>query len=153
MSLIKTVLSRILHRKARPSRPQPGVVQYPLGLSADQVASLRQLSSTPQWRSLSEALEAVCEREMQAILGGLPQEQYQLKCGKVQALMDVLTLPETIDLKAQELDDHARRTTDVAPGKRNLTFFGSPLWSPSRPPNIHGPDGMASADGRPSRLG
>ena len=67
--------------------------------------------------------------------------------------MDVLTLPETIDLKAQELDDHARKPDPVADGKRNLTFFGSPLWSPSRPPNIHTPDGVAGAPERPSRLG
>ena len=90
---------------------------------------------------------------MRHILSGLPQEQYQLKCGKVQALMDVLTLPETIDLKAQELDDHARPADDIPSGKRNLTFFGSSYFSPSRPPNIHGPAGVARADGRPASLG
>ena len=147
--VLASALSRLLRK--RPSAPTPGEVQYPLGLSRDQVDSLRKLASTPQWRSLSEALQAVCENEMARIIKGLPQDEYQLKCGRVQALMDVLTLPETIDLKAQELDDHARQPDATPSGKRNLTFFGSPYFSPSRKPNIH--TGMESPEQRPSRLG
>lgn len=78
---------------------------------------------------------------MAQILSGLPQDRYMMMCGRVQALLDVLTLPETLDRKASELDEHNRTadTSHQSNGHRDLTFFGSPYWSPSRKPRIYGP--------------
>ena len=95
----------------------------------------------------------VVESEFRLLLSGLPHDQYLVKSGRIQALMDVLTLPDTIDLKAKELDEHQRSPAEPAPGKRDLTFFGSPLWSPSRKPVIHSPNGVEGTGDRPSRLG
>ena len=136
--VIESFLTRLRRKQPSPP-PSKGEVQYPLGLTKDQVASLRLLSSTPQWRTFTEALQAVCENEIARLIKGLSQDEYQLKCGRIQALMDVLTLPETIDLKAKELDDHARQSDAPPSGKRDLTFFGSPFWSPSRAPTVFGP--------------
>lgn len=86
---------------------------------------------------------------MARILSGLPQEQYQLKCGKVQALLDVLSLPETIDQKAREIDEHQRPADPGTSAKRDLTFFGTPLWSPSRKPRVYGPDDSNGSVARP----
>jgi len=145
--VIASFLTRL--RKAVPSqRPKAaGVPEYPLGLQPDQVQDLRHLVSTPQWRTYTEALHKVCEQGMAQILSGLPQEQYLLLCGRTQALLDVLSLPETIDQKSREIDEHNRPASPIASGKRDLTFFGSPFWSPSRAPSIHKPDVDRSRNG------
>ena len=152
---IASFLTRLLNRRRSPAQQRPSVGpvprQYPLGLNQDQVDHLRQLLSTPQWRSFSEALQAVSDTEIRAIISGLPYEQYQQKCGKVQALLDVLSLPETIDQKAREIDEH-QRPADTGPSpQRDLTFFGSPFWSPSRKPRIYGPDDQSDAPGSVAR--
>ena len=85
------------------------------------------------------------------LLSGLPHDEYLKKSGRVTALMDVLALPDTIDLKAKELDDHARSAPDAAPGKRDLTFFGSPFWD--KRGGTSRDLGMASPGERPPRLG
>ena len=137
----ESFLTRLKNRLFSPRQGQEP--QYPLGLNRQQVSSLQHLASTPQWRTFTEALQAVCDNDIARLISGLPHDEYLKKCGRIQALMDVLTLPETLDQKAKDLDEHQRRTRDPAPGKRDLTFFGSALWSPSRKPPIHGPDGVA----------
>ena len=127
---------------------------YPLGLNQGQVESLRHLRSIPQYKALTEALNAVCENELKLLISGLPHDQYLVKCGRVQMLMDVLTLPDTIDLKAKELDDHARSASvPVDPAKRDLTFWGSPFWNKRGGTVTDLAAAMESAGQRPSRLG
>ena len=122
---MRSFLSRAWN-KVRP-QPKPGEVQYPLGLSRDQVDSLNQLLSTPQWRTYTEALQAVCEQDFARILSGLPQDQYQLYCGRIQARLEVLALPDTITSKARELDEHSRPAR-TEPDPNDLAFYGSPYF-------------------------
>lgn len=137
-SLIASFLKRLLspRRSPPPSSERP---VYPLGLNQEQVDSLRRLASTPQWRTYTEALQAVCETEFARILSGLPHDQYLMKTGRVQALMEVLTLPDTLDQKAQEIDEHSRtaaeRATNESTGRdasRILATLGSPYFRASR---------------------
>lgn len=126
-----------------PAAPQQAV-PYPLGLSQDQVDSLRSLRSTPQWRSYSEALAAVSERELGRIVRGLPHDEYLIACGRFQAVEAFLTVIDHVDQKAREMDEHrapavSQRTADT--DRTNLTFAGSPFWDAVRKRAKHfGPD-------------
>ena len=153
MSLLQKLLSR-LPQAQRPKPGEPRPMAYPLGLNQGQVESLRHLRSIPQYKALTEALNAVCENELKLLISGLSHDQYLVKCGRVQMLMDVLTLPDTIDLKAKELDDHARSASvPVDPAKRDLTFWGSPFWNKRGGTVTDLAAAMESAGQRPSRLG
>lgn len=147
-SEIDGFLTRLFKKRQVQSSKSEGK-QYPLGLDQAQVDNLRQLIPTPAWQGFSVALRAVCDKEIAKIISGLTHDQYLLQCGRVQTLLDVLSLPETIDQKAREIDEH-NRPADTGPSpKRDLTFFGSPFWSPSRKPNIHGPNEPSGSVARP----
>jgi hypothetical protein len=138
---IASFLRRLL--SPRPSKPQQAPA-YPLGLSQDQVDSLRQLRSIPQWRSYSEALQAVCESDMARLLSGLPHDQYLLTCGRIQSRMESLTLLDTLDQKAREIDEHSRPAPE--PTFRDLPFVGSVWWDAHRKrAPIHGPVGNGNS--------
>jgi hypothetical protein len=129
MTPIASFLKRLLSPRRSQPRSSEGPV-YPLGLNQEQVASLRKLGSTPQWQTYTEALTAVCEREMGLVLSGLPHDQYLLKVGRIQALTEVITLPTTIDLKAKEIDEHRSTAPDPARRERSdLAFYGSDYYS------------------------
>ncbi len=130
-----------LRKRLFASRPKQGDIVYPLGLNRDQITSIQHLAGTPQWQSFENAIQAVCENEFKVLLSGLPHDQYLAKCGRITALMDILTLPDTLEQKAKDLDEHQRSASEPAPGKRDLTFFGSSYFSPSRKPPVHEPTG------------
>lgn len=137
MTLIGSFLKRLLSPRRSPP-PSSAAPVYPLGLNQEQVDSLRKLGSTPQWRTYTEALTQVCEAEVSRILAGLPQEEYLRRTGRVQALMEILTLPSTLDLKAKEIDEHrsasAERTADESDARRARTIIataGSPYFRSS----------------------
>lgn len=63
-------------------------------------------------------------------------------CGRIQARLEDLTLPDTIDQSAQHIDEHrssahaaAADQRTVAERIRDLTHFGSVWWKPSRRDN------------------
>lgn len=143
---IGSFLTRLLKRQpSQPPLPE-GQVQYPLGLNREQVEALQHLASTPQWRSFSAALEAVCEQQFAQMIRGLPHEQYLVLCGKTQTLLDVLALPETIQQKASELHERTR-TADAAPNASR--FFGTGWFRDLNIKPATAP-GMASARERSS---
>lgn len=91
------------------------------------------LASTPQYNSFTAALQAVCEREFGQLLSGLSHPDYLVLCGRLQARLEILALPDTLEQKAREIDEHSRSapsTPDTS--KRDLTFFGSPFWGRTR---------------------
>ena len=128
-TLTESFLRRVWKKAPPPSRPGPASPAYPLGLNQDQVNSLRLLHSTPQWQTFTVALQAVCETELSRIITGLPHDQYLIACGRLQSKLEVLSLPETIDLKASELDEHQRHSASTAPESRSANaFFGGPWY-------------------------
>lgn len=130
---VASFLRRLLKRQ--PSRPPHSEAPqaFPLGLNRDQVEAVVKLASTPQYNSYTAALQAVSEKEFAQLLSGLPHDQYLLLCGRIQARLEVLSLPETLELKLRELDEH-RRTPDTPDRSRHdLALVGSPYWSPGKP--------------------
>jgi len=114
-------------RKLVQPNPNPRVgpkapASYPLGLTADQVQSLRQLQSTPQWRTYTEALSRVYELECGTVFRKLSHENYLHQIGICHGLESALGLIQTIDTQARSIDDH---TSDrPAPKPPGLAFVG-----------------------------
>src|SRR5687767_11581516 len=101
-TLLRLLRSRIT-RKPRSSSPpsnqrswgqgvSQGPAAYPLGLTGEQVASLRALRSTPAWRHYSAALSQLYEAEAGKLISGLAHDPYLIVSGRVQAYEHALTL-------------------------------------------------------------
>lgn len=100
--------------------------KLPLGLSKDQVGSLRQLVGHHSWPTYSRLLESVGESLIREVIQGLPQEKYLAKCGEIQMLERLMELPHVILDKVTELEDHAnaRQHNDTAAA----TLVSTPFW-------------------------
>lgn len=125
-ALIESFLKRL--RKKPPSRRPSDPPAYPLGLSKEQAEQVHQISSTPAYKHYTAALQQACESEFRRFLSGLPHDEYLTSCGRIQMLLDVLALPETIDQKVREIDEHSRSTRPVEPDLP-LNLAGTAWWA------------------------
>lgn len=127
----------IWNRLSQRFRPKPRDSQEataPLDLSVDQVAALRELSSTPHWRAYSALLENLLAREAMSLFQGLSHERYLHQSGIVAGIRLILDLPDRVLQKVRELDDHRNARSRVSAhqsdpsGSTDATFFGTPWW-------------------------
>lgn len=70
----------------------------------------------------------MCESEIRAIISGLPYEQYLIACGKLQSKLEVLALPDTLTMKAKEIDDHTRPAANDTSLNHPDAFVGGPWF-------------------------
>ena len=158
MQLFRTLLNRRL-RPQESSRPRvnqglPEHPGYPLGLSSDNLAQLRSLSQTPQYRVFEEAIARLHELNAKPLFSTLNHDQFLFQAGVCNALEKVYKLLETIDTQSREIDEHFRRTTEsgelAAAGQRiagDLALYGSAFWDAyQRGAAIHRPDGTADTN-------
>ena len=104
-----------------------------MGLSPDQVDSLRQLVGHPTYKTYSKLLESVGETLLRELTTGLPHEQYLAKCGEYVMLERLIELPHVILDKVAKLEDHKNaRQQSIADAEfqRSRTFISTPFWEP-----------------------
>ena len=136
-SSISEILKRCFPRRLnkRLNQPTGKAQEYPLGLSMDQLDSLRHLQSTPGWRQWQAVLGELYANELGRLVGGLKHEEYLVVSGRIQTLETVYSLIETLDRQARAIDDHkpdTRATERAIQTARDLAFAGSVWWNPSR---------------------
>jgi hypothetical protein len=117
--------SRVKTRQ--PSSKPANSKQLPLGVSRDSLEQIQALTELTPYKHYLEALEALYENNVSAMLRGLSFEAYHFQCGVCFALEQIATLPEQLTNKARELD--ARHTaaspdTDLT----SVPFLNSPFW-------------------------
>ncbi len=121
---------KLVQRNPNPRTGPVAPPSYPLDLSRDQVESLRQLQSTPQWRTYTEALSRVYELEAGTLFRGIPHDRYLAQTGVCQGLEMALGLITKIDTQARSTDDH---TSNRPAPKPPSPFFGGPWYEHSIP--------------------
>ena len=109
-------------------KDKPKEQASPLGLSTDQLDSLRQLRSTQGWRHWEQALEALYKNETARLVGGLPHDEYLVVSGRVQTLETIYNLIDTLETQERHLNEHKRKPRTADPAHRALAFSGSPWY-------------------------
>ena len=103
----------------------------PMGLTPDQVASLRQVVGSPNWGTYSLLLERVGEGLLTEVLSGLTHEQYLAKCGEIRMLARLMELPRSILDKVTDREDRENVQSiaaSTAADRRAAGFANTPYW-------------------------
>ena len=122
------ILQRILKGWGHKTPPDR---QYPMGLTADQVDSLRQLLAHPSWKVYSVLLERVGEHLLTEMMRGVAHEQYLATCGELKMLERLIELPQVILNKVTEMgdrEDARQRISATAAEDRANAFVNTPFW-------------------------
>ena len=121
-------------RRAKEILPSAKVAEYPLGLSKEQVASLSQLRSSPNWAQVKEAFEAAHAFHAKDVLECVDFGRYRECVGILKAYEEMFNLLDVVVEKASQLDEHRDH---VEQQRRSLersaaaTRYGSSRWKPA----------------------
>ena len=126
------LLNRLSKQASSSNKPPPSEVdspvQYPLGLDKQHLEALAALTSSPNWRSYSEALERLFEQQATALLSPLAHDAYLFQAGVIYAMQRIAALPTELVQKGRELDarrteQRSRRVNDAALATLNTPFY------------------------------
>ena len=126
--MISEILTRLRPRfrrlKVDPERPL-------LGLDPDQIRTLSAAVQHPGWKHYHKALEWVWGAECEALLQGLPHDEYLKKVGLLAGLRRAAALPDELAAMSDRLKvaQHERtESTREHASSRLARFFGTPFW-------------------------
>ena len=111
--------------RLRTQRSKAPAVTGPLGLSPPDLEALDHLRSTPAWRHYSQAMEAVYNQQLSALIRPLAHDGYLFQCGVVFALERAATLVDDLLIAR---DNHAR-VQPKQPSPDARAFLGTPWWN------------------------
>lgn len=111
-------------------RKRAVTTELPLGLTAQDIDSLKALRVSPHWKHFTTALERLGEQQAAELASGLPHDKYLFASGAFTALRRVYTLADDLIAAAAHLKEHsnARDAKHADLNARHAASFVNSPW-------------------------